>query len=301
MSIPPLREVREYFFNNDQSTYFSFFHGLLYNEMNCPRCLEVDNIERAMSISDSEREMWRCKTCYKKVSIRKDSIFSHSHLSIGDILLIMYAFTCKIDPTIATDFCGNGSATINDYYKMIRKGLADGLTEEQLLIGGEGIVVEIDESKFTKRKYNRGRRRVLNDWVLGGIERTEEGKVFLVPVATRDAATLKQVITTYVRPGSIIITDCWASYNWIDEDDEFYQRQHLTVNHSLHFTDPLTGATTNTIEGTWTGVKDLIPPKRRRQETLGDNLFEYIWRKQNRNSDNLFLSLVQTLANVNYE
>ena len=38
-------------------------------------------------------------------------------------------------------------------------------------IGGVGCIVEIDESKFGKRKYNRS-RRVVGKWVLGGFCRT---------------------------------------------------------------------------------------------------------------------------------
>ncbi len=37
-------------------------------------------------------------------------------------------------------------------------------------IGGVGKVVEIDESKFGRRKYNRGRYRD-GHWVFGGVER----------------------------------------------------------------------------------------------------------------------------------
>eukprot|EP00731_Ephydatia_muelleri_P001930 Em0001g1930a len=55
-------------------------------------------------------------------------------------------------------------------------------------IGGVGKVVEIDESKFGKRKYNRGRRRE-GQWVLGGVERGSD-EVFMHIVPSRDAATL---------------------------------------------------------------------------------------------------------------
>ena len=51
-------------------------------------------------------------------------------------------------------------------------------------IGGIGQVVEIDESKFGKRKYNKG-HSVEGQWVFGGIERSSE-KIFLVPVEKRD-------------------------------------------------------------------------------------------------------------------
>ena len=38
-------------------------------------------------------------------------------------------------------------------------------------IGGPGHTIEIDESKFGKRKYHRG-RIVVGKWVLGGFCRT---------------------------------------------------------------------------------------------------------------------------------
>ena len=41
-------------------------------------------------------------------------------------------------------------------------------------------VVEIDESKFGKRKYNKG-HRVEGQWLFGGIKRSS-GKNFLIPV-----------------------------------------------------------------------------------------------------------------------
>lgn len=51
--------------------------------------------------------------------------------------------------------------------------LVSQMVDEDTRIGGEGIVVEIDESKFGKRKYNRG-HRVDDVWILGGVERTAE-------------------------------------------------------------------------------------------------------------------------------
>ena len=57
--------------------------------------------------------------------------------------------------------------------------------------------MEIDESKFGKRKYNRGRWQE-GHWVFGGIERHTK-KAFLVEVPQRDAATLIPIIQHYLQ------------------------------------------------------------------------------------------------------
>ena len=65
------------------------------------------------------------------------------------------------------------------------------------VIGGPNVEVEIDESKFGKRKYNRG-RTVDGHWVFGGVERMT-GECFLVEVQQRDAATLLPIVQNFVR------------------------------------------------------------------------------------------------------
>jgi len=73
-------------------------------------------------------------------------------------------------------------------------------------IGGEGIIVEIDESKFGKRKYNRG-HRVEGVWVVGGVEITPERRMLAVSVQDRSADTLREIIQQHVLPGTIVRTD----------------------------------------------------------------------------------------------
>ena len=49
------------------------------------------------------------------------------------------------------------------------------------IIGGKDIVVEIDESKFGKRKYNRG-KHIDRIWVLREIERDRKENCFYCDV-----------------------------------------------------------------------------------------------------------------------
>ncbi|KAG0439710.1 hypothetical protein DMUE_2243, partial [Dictyocoela muelleri] len=53
-------------------------------------------------------------------------------------------------------------------------------------IVGEGVIVEIDESKFGKRKYHRG-HRVEGVWVFGMMERFGDRRIILVPIENRNA------------------------------------------------------------------------------------------------------------------
>ena len=139
-------------------------------------------------------------------------------------------------------------------------------------------MVEIDEAKFGKRKYSRG-RMVEGTWILGGIER-ETNNCFLVtcPENKRSEATLVPIIKAHVRPGTTIITDKWKAYVNLDK----HGYVHLDVNHSKNFVDPLTGAHTNTIEGTWTHAKHkaLRRGGRRTLDSLTKDLTEFMWRKQ---------------------
>ena len=115
-------------------------------------------------------------------------------------------------------------------------------------LGGPNKIVEVDESKFGRRKYHRG-HPVKCQWVFGGVER-ESGRKFLVPVPDRTAETLVAIIRDWIEPGITAIRDCWGGYRKL-ESQVF---THRTVIHSIHFVDPDTGAETNTIESTWGAV-----------------------------------------------
>jgi transposase-like protein len=190
---------------------------------------------------------------------------------------------------------GHSSKTITSFMHYYRQLVTSVLEIEDSVIGGNGIVVEIDESKFGKRKYHRG-HMVEGSWVFGGIERTPEKRIFLVTVPDRSAETLLNVLKEHIHPGSIIYSDMWKSYNGINE---ILGLQHSTVNHSFNFKDPDTGVHTNTVEGLWNGIKLRIPPRNRGQSCIDEHLMEFIWRKQNRTR--LWFALLEALANIHYD
>ena len=129
-------------------------------------------------------------------------------------------------------------------------------------IGGNSAIVEIDESKFGKRKYIRG-HQMDGVWVLGLVERTEERRIILVAVDRGTQSTLFEKITANVNFNSHLFTDGWKAYRGLDD----IYNSHSTVVHEKHFKDPITGVHTNTIEGNWSAIK-LQVPFRNRTKTL---------------------------------
>ena len=103
--------------------------------------------------------------------------------------------------------------------------------ERFITYGGPGEVVEVDESKFGKRKYNKG-RRVDGVWVFGGIDRRTR-EFFLIPVKDRTADTLIPLIKQYIRPGTTIMTDCWKSYSTLQEEGSFMGQSTIPMNMSI--------------------------------------------------------------------
>ena len=110
------------------------------------------------------------------------------------------------------------------------------------------MIVEIDESLFARRKYNRG-HVVAEQWIMGGCD-VQAKHGFLVPVPRRDAGTLLQIIVDWVQPGLIVWSDELAADNQLGQQGFM----HGTVNHTLHFVDPVTGVTPNRVEAMWASL-----------------------------------------------
>ena len=82
-------------------------------------------------------------------------------------------------------------------------------------IGGLGIIVEVDESKFGHRKYNRG-FPVEGRWVIGGVERTNEARMFAVGVVMQIQFKMCLLLLLYLEPWYMLIVGkdimrkkCW--------------------------------------------------------------------------------------------
>lgn len=285
-------------------------HGVLRNTVPCPGPLIGGHRHggcgkpMALKVTNDSKDkfQWRCRRVHKvqkgsiivsvkdvKLSIRHESWMVDSKLPLETIVEFVYLWAQGFSHSEVMHELKLSKKTVTEWFIFLRDSCIYSIMDRSEQIGGNGVEVEIDESKFGKRKYHRG-HRVEGQWVFGGREKYDKHKVFMVPVNNRKACTLLPLIKKWIAPGSIIHSDCWKAYSALSK----MGYTHVTVNHSKEFIDKQSAACTNAIEGDWRHAKVHMPSY---GTHLGDHagyLAEFMWRRANADVDK-FLKLLSDI------
>lgn len=253
--------------------------GLIAEEVACKKCGRPMKLTKIAGTS-IDGYQWLCRVSRRddthttKKSIRCGSWFSGSKLPLTTVSKITYLWVIKAEPVAIICQTGVNKNTVTDWLQFCRDVCVEICSRTNETIGGPGTIVEIDEAKFGRRKYNRG-RRVEGHWVFGGVERGSRKSFFKI-VENRSKDVLLGIIKEFILPGTTIVSDCWRAYDCLS--DEGYI--HLRVNHSYNFRDPDTGAHTNSIEGTWSAIRRGLRATRSAEDQFDSFLAEYMWRRK---------------------
>ncbi len=125
--------------------------GLLKPAHWCGDC----NIWKSQINDESRKDKYwfRCSRCRKKTSIRDGSFFSKSHLSLTVLVSVIYFFVLDIPVKTILDLLDHdlSKKAVIDWYNFCRDICTEFLQRNPPLLGGLGVVVEIDESKFSRK------------------------------------------------------------------------------------------------------------------------------------------------------
>ena len=88
------------------------------------------------------------------------------------------------------------------------------------------------------------------------------------------------------------MSDMWKAYDCLK--DEGYT--HLTVNYSLNFVHPYTGAHTQRIKNTWWGVKRSMRCTGTSKDLFESYLQEWLWRQHY--GDDPFGNIIKYIATL---
>lgn len=88
-------------------------------------------------------------------------------MPIPSILEIVVGWIHKTPSTVIVRETDQSRQSVSKVLQKLRSLFTAWLEENSLQIGGPDSIVEVDESAFGKRKYNKGRRKRTR-WVVGG-------------------------------------------------------------------------------------------------------------------------------------
>ncbi|KAI3656005.1 hypothetical protein MP638_002018, partial [Amoeboaphelidium occidentale] len=168
---------------SDQQKLIAFCHktGTLKSSMTCIKC--IHEMSLVLDNSRIDGYVFRC---------------SKSKLSLAQLQKFFYLWCHEQKRDFIMNETGISSNTTYADYVQFNRDICVGFVKSNCVpIGGPGKIVEIDESKFGKRKFHRG-RRVDGQWVLAGVERGDNTKIFFETVEARNAETLIPIIQRMV-------------------------------------------------------------------------------------------------------
>ncbi len=246
--------------------------GLLYPPddpelYNCPKC--NGDLRRS---EDQKRILgyrYRCKVknCSGTFNPAENTWFSGLHKSneqnpILRSLKLCFCLLCGIGVGLAAEQTKSDPKFARKIYRKVRNISSHHLKSTTWTIGGPGLTVECDESHIFKRKYNRGRVYVLEDWWIFGAICRETGECFAMVVPDRTKNTLWPLMASRIAAGSTVFTDSAAVYDGITGLGMDWV--HLKVNHRKTFVRHVLYrghvyiVHTNRIERLWRHIKSFI-------------------------------------------
>ncbi|EFN78681.1 hypothetical protein EAI_13454, partial [Harpegnathos saltator] len=175
---------------DDKKELFEFLksHNVIKRSVTCSSCGKQASF-------DNRQLKWKCQKrrkvkkghkiqivlCSFCTTIRKDTWFENANISIETACAFIGYFVTISPPR--QNFLENelemSPHTIVDWSNFIREALFSWCAENSRQIGGPNRVIEIDEAKFGKIKYHRG--RIINGQLFfGGYERDSK-ELFVIP------------------------------------------------------------------------------------------------------------------------
>jgi len=237
----------------------------------------------------SDGYVWRCqqKECRNIQYIRKDNKLLETFSRVKLRILLLYIFShysFLVSASISSKTLGLSLRVIREVSDLLTSWIVEFQKLDEIFrgkFGGVNKIVEIDESCFFKRKYNKG-RWTEQIWGFGMVER-ESGRLLVEVVEKRNAKTLIPIIKKWISVDSkYVISDEWRSYNKLRD----LKYNHHKVNHSKNFVDqenPLIH--TQTIENRWGQIKAIMKKRGRISRiSFPEKLKEITWRIANKNA-----------------
>lgn len=245
-------------FHNEEAAY-RFVEARVWPEGRvCPHCGTVGHSGK-LGGKSTRIGVYKCYACRKPFTVKVGTIFEKSHIPMHIWLQAMHLMCSSKKGFSANQFCrvlGVDFKTGWFIGHRIREAMAPGSTDPFSPLGGEGKIVEVDETFVGGKERNKhawqrkkenvggaGKEPVFSLVERGGMVRSQH-----VPAV--DAKTLRPILTAQLDRNSYLMTDGEGQYRILGT----MFAKHEVVNHGIG--EYVRGeAHTNTIEGYFSILK----------------------------------------------
>jgi transposase-like protein len=222
----------------------------------CPKCGVEEGDRQHYWLATQRR--WKCYACRKQFSVKVNSLFEDSPLSLDKWLIALWMLcNCKNGVSSHEIAREIGIAQKSAWHLLHRLRSALQSPDEGQL-GNEGQIIEMDETFIGGKLKNMHRSRrpkgpghsgvavggTAKTIVVGMLERN--GRVRAEVVKERTQQTLHAIVAKNISAGAILMTDEWGGYKGTDF-------QHEVINHAVEYVRGLVH--TNGIENVWSLLK----------------------------------------------
>ncbi|CAG8506120.1 2466_t:CDS:2, partial [Racocetra fulgida] len=142
------------------------------------------------------------------------------------------------------EYYGHDKNTTRRFMYLFRNIVTASLVKDDEKIGGEGTIVEIDESKFRSGE---------------------------------------KLIKTHVKPGSTIYTDSWKGYSELENMGMRFKHRRVNHKKPSK-NQIIKRIHTQHIEGVWSGIKQNMLKRNMVKEKIENHLKEFSWRRKHENN-----------------
>ncbi|HVP86094.1 MAG TPA: IS1595 family transposase [Rhizomicrobium sp.] len=213
----------------------------------CPHCATVD---RASAISGGRPGLWFCNACRKQFSVTVGTVFERSKVPLHTWLYATHLLCSSKKGISSQQMARMLGVTVKTAWFMshrIRAAMAP-LEGSEPPMGGDGFVVEADETELSPSRKSRPRARAKNLKFVSLVERDGTVRSRRITGAKRSIKSeLQDVLRTNVDPASTLHTDGAQHYEFT-----LAVNSHEAVNHNREFvreTDAGEKIHVNTAEG----------------------------------------------------
>lgn len=237
--------------HNEQAAYAYVEARIWPSGPVCPHCGGMEN-NKALKGKSTRIGVYKCYDCYKPFTVKIGTVFEGSHLPLHKWLQAIYLMVSSKKGISSNQLHRVLGVTLKSAWFMshrIREAMAPHKATISP-IGGDGKIVEIDETfvggkeknKHARKRLRQGRGTVGKQAVLSLVER--DGKVRSVHVPSVSADTLRPILAEQLHSASRVMTDEAGQYKSLTK----MFKTHNSVVHSIG--EYVRGeAHTNTVEG----------------------------------------------------